>query len=185
MLEGTPNNVASQWTPTLAWTPSLLNWVENGAYTYSQHLNIAGMQLYQPSIEIMMDSTAMANPDLSPSCTFSSAHINIFSNFSQVTINNGQKCVGPFSYVYLDSHSVWTVWCEVSVDSVNEILIGYPFYPNIIGSGFPFSQTFTYQYSNTAGRMIGYRVEQDSTYTPQTCTTIKETEYYLVMPTSQ
>ena len=33
--------------------------------------------------------------------------------------------------------------------------------------------------------MIGYRAEQNTAYTPQTCTTVKETEYYLVMPTSQ
>jgi hypothetical protein len=124
-----------------------------------------------------MGATVMPTNDSSPSTTFTSAYMNIFSNYSYPLVDGNLPCVNPFSYTYMNSYKIWTLWCPVVAGSGNQIKFNYPLYPESFGTNFPYSMVFSYAYSNTSGRMIGYRVEQNSGGVPQTCNVIKSTTY--------
>lgn len=105
-----------------------------------------------------MGTTVMPTSDANPSTTFTSAYLNIFSNYSNPLVDNAVKCVNPFYYCYQNGYNVWVLWCPVQAGSLNQIRVSYPLYPDSLGADFPYSMIFTYAYANTLGQMIGYRV---------------------------
>lgn len=128
---------------------------------------------------INMNSTVMPLTDTSPSTTFTSSYLPIFSNYTYPTVDLlPNKCVDPFPYTFMNGYTIWVLWCAVQAGSLNQIIINYPIYqPEFFGAGFPYSMVFAYSYSNTKGNMIGYRVDQNVGGTPQTCSTQKSTTY--------
>lgn len=96
-----------------------------------------------------MGATLMPSTDLSPSTTFASAYMNIFSNYSYPVVDSNIKCIDPFAYTYMNSHKVWTLWCPIVAGSTNQIKFNYPLYPNSFGINFPYNMIFTYAYANT------------------------------------
>lgn len=109
-----------------------------------------------------MGATSMQAVDPSPSTIFTCSNLNIFSASTVAMVDGVTLCTGPFSYKYTNLYNVWVVWCPVYVGSTNRITLSYPLYPSVLGMSFPFSLLLTYGYSNTAGRMIGYRLENNT-----------------------
>lgn len=116
--------------------------------------------------------------DVSPSSTFASAYTPIFSNYTFPTVDSINKCADPFGYTYMNLYKIYVLWCPMQAGSVNQIKINYPMYQaDYFGAGFPYQMVFSYAYSNTKGNMIGYRVQQSTSGTPQACITQKTTTY--------
>lgn len=175
---GVSNYIAIPWTPVTTWTTSAVEWVNQPTlYTFKQSIDLAAIVPFAAFNNINMGTTVMPAVDKSPSTTFASAYVNIFSNYSYPTVDTLTKCIDPFGYKYQNTYQVWTLWCPVQPGSLNQIKFNYPLYPDSFGSNFPYSMVFSYSYSNTAGQMIGYRVEQALSGSPQTCTTQKTTTY--------
>lgn len=158
-LSGTSNYIALPWTPVSAWSPSTTEWVNQPTlHSYKQSIDLSAIVPFAPNNTINMGTTVMPLTDTLPSTTFSSAYLNIFSDFSNPLVDNLTKCVNPFAYTYTNSYKVWVLWCPLIVGAVNKISFNYPLYPDSLGANFPFSTIFSYAYADTAGKMIGYRV---------------------------
>jgi hypothetical protein len=105
-----------------------------------------------------MGATVMPSPDTSPSTTFTSAFLNIFSNYTNPIVDNITKCVNPFLYTYMNLYKIWVLWCPITIGLPNQIIINNPLYPDILGTNFPLSLIFAYAYSNSSGAMIAYKL---------------------------
>jgi len=82
------NYIALPWNPTTPWTPTLSYWVNNASHSFKQSINISAILPYTPLNTINMAATVMQAPDLAPSTTFTSAYLNIFSNYSSPLVDN-------------------------------------------------------------------------------------------------
>lgn len=87
------------------------------------------------------------------------------------------SCLGPFSYFYKNIDQIWTLWCPVKIGNFNTIKISYPYYPDLLGAGFPFSLIFTYAYSSSNGSLQGYRIDQGTGINTNNCSVQKTTTY--------
>lgn len=146
-------------------------------HAFKQSIDLSAIVPFAPHNHINMGATIMPATDASPSTTFSSAYLNIFSNYSYPKVDDVVSCIDPFAYTYLNSYQVWTLWCPVQAGSLNQIKFNFPLYPDSFGSNFPYSMVFAYAYANTAGQMIGFRTEPSLSGAPQTCSTQKTTTY--------
>lgn len=155
---GNLNFIALPWTPVNPWLTTLAEWTNQPTlYAFKQSIDLAAIIPFAPSNNINMGATVMPTIDASPSTTFSTAYLNIFSNHSYPMVDNSTACINPFGYTYMNTYKVWTLWCPVQPGSLNQINFNFPLYPDALGSNFPYSLIFAYSYANTAGRMIGYR----------------------------
>ena len=93
----------------------------------------------------------------SPSSTFTSIHQSVFSTFFSAVANNLNSCDLPFTYLFNSNYNVTVLWCPLSALQGNQIVINYPYYPNNLGSGFPFSQVFSYGFEDGSGSLIAFR----------------------------
>lgn len=167
-----------QWTPVSPWLPTLAEWVNQPTlHSFKQSIDLSAIVPFAPSNTINMGTTVMPSVDASPSTTFASAYLNIFSNYTYPKVDGLINCMDPFPYTFLNSYQVWTLWCPVQPGSLNQIKFNFPLYPDAFGANFPYSMVFAYAYANTAGQMIGYRTEQSLSGTPQVCSTQKTTTY--------
>jgi hypothetical protein len=105
-----------------------------------------------------MGGTVMPLIDTTPSTTFTSAFLNIFSNYSNPMVDNITKCIPPFSYTYMNLYRIWVLWCPITIGSLNQITFNNPLYPDSLGTNYPLSLIFAYAYSNTSGAMISYKL---------------------------
>lgn len=153
------NYIALPWTPVSLWSSSAVEWVNQPTlYRYKQSVDLTQIIPYAPLGTINMGTTLMPTIDPSPSTTFASAYLNIFSNYSNPIVDSNLNCINPFPYTYMNSYKIWTLWCPIITGSINQIKYNYPLYPDSFGTNFPYNMIFTYSYANTEGKMIGYRV---------------------------
>jgi len=158
-LTGPSNHISIPWTPVNAWLTTLPEWVNQPTlHSFKQNLDLASIAPFTAYNNINMGTTVMPSTDSSPSTTFASAYLNIFSNYSNPLVDASVKCVDPFHYTYQNSYQMWTLWCPVQPGSLNQIRFNYPLYPDSLGASFPYSMIFSYSYANTLGQMIGYRI---------------------------
>ena len=158
-LVGNASYIALPWAPATPFTNTAQYWVNQPTlYTFKQSINITGIIPFSYSNTIKMGATLMPSTDTAPSTTFTSAYLNIFSNYSNPLVDNSSKCINPFAYTYSNSYKIWVLWCPVKVGFTNQILFNYPLYPDALGANFPLSTIFTYAYAATTGAMIGYRI---------------------------
>ena len=158
------------------WASSLSNWVDQPTYIYRQRIDLSRVKAYSSENIIKMNATSLPANEVSPSSTFTSIYFNIFSLYSNPTVD-ADNCVDPFGYSYGNNYQVYVLWCPLISQAVNDINFNYPIYPPEMGSGFPFTIAFAYAYSNTAGNMIGYRLESEAGGVAAACTTVKNNAY--------
>lgn len=166
------------WNPNTPFINTATYWVNQPSlYSFKQRINISGIAPFSYSNTINMEGTTMPTTDTAPSTTFTSAYLNIFSNYSNPLVDNTTKCINPFPYKFADLYNIWVLWCPIQVGFTNQILFSFPLYPDVLGAGFPFSLMFTYAYANTSGAMIGYRVENTTGGLPQVCKVARSSIY--------
>lgn len=108
--------------------PSASNsyWIRTISDTYKQGLNLNSLIQFTPSTTIDMLGSTLTYAG-TPSLTFTSAYINIFSSYTSALANN-IPCDQPFSYTYNSFYSVNVLWCPLINGGVNQVVINYPFF---------------------------------------------------------
>jgi len=131
-------------------------WVMTGSDQYKQTLNLNQIAAFSSQNTIDMSGSILTYSD-NPSSTFTSTHQSIFSPYSTAIANTLSLCDSPFTYTYNMLYNITVLWCPLSAFQGNQILINYPYYPTNIGSGFPFSQIFSYAIEDGSGNLIAFR----------------------------
>jgi hypothetical protein len=163
-----------KWNPL---DPTSSEWVNGPGLSYKQSINASGIAPFSASVSINMGPTVMPATDTAPSTTFTSAFLNIFSNYSNPMVDNITNCINPFPYTFRNTYKVWVLWCPMTVGVPNQIVINYPLYPALLGNSFPLGLILAYGYSSTSGAMIGYRLDQNTVTLVQMCSVNKTTSY--------
>lgn len=131
-------------------------WVRSAGDQYKQAIDLNQISAYSSQNTIDMLGSVLTYTG-SPSSTFTSLQQSIFSSFSTATSNNINSCDLPFTYSYNTLYNATVLWCPLSAFQGNQILINYPYYPNNLGSGFPFSQIFSYGFDDGSGNLVAFR----------------------------
>lgn len=150
-----------------AWN-SANYWVKTPTDTFNERLNLNAISSFSGFNTIdMMGSVLTYNGP--PFLTFTSTYYSIFSSYSTATSNNILSCDSPFTYNYNLLYDVTVLFCPLLNNTLNQINISYPLYPNILGAGFPFQQMFAYGLSDIGGNLIAFRTESNSKIVKDIC----------------
>lgn len=138
-----------------AWTNADY-WVKTVSDTYSQGLSLAQVVPFTSSTAVNMQSTVLTT-STPISLTLTSKHYSIFTPFSTAIANLQDSCDTPFTYEYQRQYNITVLWCQLIQGAVNQVVISYPYYPNIFGAGFPFSALLAYAIAEVQGGLIAFR----------------------------
>jgi hypothetical protein len=67
----------------------------------------------------------------------------------------------------------------------NQIVISYPYYSSSLGTGFPFSQAFSYAVEDSDGNLVAFRTESNAKTTQSSCITASANSYNYAEVTNQ